>query len=283
MSVGVFMSSMPSVKTAKVNGLELGYYEWGNPGNPVLICLHSHTNTAVSWREFAEFASTKYHVFAIDQRGHGNSDWAKDGYARDRFVEDLSEFIKDNNFEKITLVGCSMGGWHSILYAVDNPDLVQRIVMVDIAPEPSQERMEAPPAPPTPMEFPTLEHGFQWLRSGNELASDSRLLEDTKARLRQTDSGSWTWKADLEGFDYPLPDITDASLISRYWSAIEVIRCPILEIRGVESNLVSDSTIEKMKHLGKEVSSVDVSRAGHVVMVDQPEVFIEAIKVFVRL
>ena len=89
------MSSMPSVKTAKVNGLELGYYEWGNPGNPVLICLHSHTNTAVSWREFAEFASTKYHVFAIDQRGHGNSDWAKDGYARDRFVEDLSEFIKD--------------------------------------------------------------------------------------------------------------------------------------------------------------------------------------------
>ena len=283
MSVGVFMSSMPSVKTAKVNGLELGYYEWGNPGNPVLICLHSHTNTAVSWREFAEFASTKYHVFAIDQRGHGNSDWAKDGYARDRFVEDLSEFIKDNNFEKITLVGCSMGGWHSILYAVDNPDLVQRIVMVDIAPEPSPERMEAPPAPPTPMEFPTLEHGFQWLRSGNELASDSRLLEDTKARLRQTDSGSWTWKADLEGFDNPLPDITDDSLISRYWSAIESIRCPILEIRGVESNLVSDSTIEKMKHLGKEVSSVDVSRAGHVVMVDQPEVFIEAIKVFVRL
>ena len=112
-----------------------------------------------------------------------------------------------------------MGGWHSILYAVDNPDLVQRIVMVDIAPEPSPERMEAPPASPTPMEFPTLEHGFQWLRSGNELASDSRLLEDTKARLRQTDSGSWTWKADLEGFDNQLPDITDASLISRYWSA----------------------------------------------------------------
>ena len=277
------MSSMPSVKTAKVNGLELGYYEWGNPGNPVLICLHSHTNTSVSWREFAEFASTKYHVFAIDQRGHGNSDWAKDGYARDRFVEDLYEFIKDNNFEKITLVGCSMGGRHSILYAVDNPDLVQRIVMVDIAPEPSSERMQAPPAPPTPMKFETLEHGFDWLRSGNELASDARLREDTEARLRQTDSGSWTWKADLEGFDNPLPDITDASLISRYWSAIEAIRCPILEIRGVESNLVGDSTIEKMKHLGKEVSSVDVSRAGHVVMVDQPEVFIEAIKVFVRL
>ena len=277
------MSSMPPVKIAKINGLKLAYYEWGNPGSPVLICLHSHTNTAVSWREFAEFASSKYHVFAIDQRGHGNSDWAKDGYARDRFVEDLSEFIKGNNFEKITLVGCSMGGWHSILFTANNPDLVQRIVMVDIAPEPSSERLQAPPAPPTPMKFETLEHGFDWLRSGNELASDARLREDTEARLRQTDSGSWTWKADLDGFDNPLPDMTDSSLISRYWSAIESIQCPILEIRGAESNLVSDSTIEKMKRLGREVSSVDVSRAGHVVMVDQPEPFIEAIKGFVRL
>ena len=35
------MSSMPPVKTAKINGLKLAYHEWGNPGNPVLICLHS--------------------------------------------------------------------------------------------------------------------------------------------------------------------------------------------------------------------------------------------------
>ena len=108
-------------------------------------------------------------------------------------------------------------------------------------------------------------------------------MEDAKARLRQADSGSWTWKADLKGFDNPLPDMTDFSLISRYWSAIESIQCPILEIRGAESNLVSDNTIEKMKRLGKEVSSVDIDKAGHVVMVDQPEPFIEAIKGFVCL
>jgi pimeloyl-ACP methyl ester carboxylesterase len=73
------------------------------------------------------------------------------------------------------------------------------------------------------------------------------------------------------------------ALINRYWSAIETIQCPIFEIRGKESGLVSDGTIEKMKKLGKDVSSVDVSSAGHVVMVDQPEAFIEAIRAFVRL
>jgi esterase len=277
------VSSMPIAQTIRINGLSLAYYEWGKKGAPVLLCLHSHTNSAASWREFAEFASSEYHVFAIDQRGHGNSDWARTGYARDRFVEDLSEFIALKNYGELTLVGCSMGGWHSILYTVGNPDLVQRIVMVDIAPEPSPERLQAPPAPPVPMEFSTLEDGYQWLRSGNPWATEIRLREEAESRLKQTDSGTWAWKADLSGFDNPLPDMTSAALIERYWSAIQSIQCPILEIRGAESGLVSDQTIEKMKHVGKNVLSVDVSNAGHVVMVDQPESFIDAISAFINL
>ena len=77
--------------------------------------------------------------------------------------------------------------------------------------------------------------------------------------------------------------ITSTDLIGRYWSAIENIQCPIFEIRGAESGLVSDDTINKMKNLGKDVTSVDVASAGHVVMVDQPEAFIEAVRGFVGL
>ena len=67
------MYSMPVTQTAEINGQALSYYEWGKPGAPVLICLHSHTNSAASWREFGEFASANYHVFALDQRGRGLS------------------------------------------------------------------------------------------------------------------------------------------------------------------------------------------------------------------
>ena len=80
------MPGMPQSQSINLNGLDITYYEWGQKNIPVLICLHSHTNTAVSWREFAEFASGKYHVFALDQRGHGESQWATDGYARDKFL-----------------------------------------------------------------------------------------------------------------------------------------------------------------------------------------------------
>ena len=95
------MSNMPTAQTAQINGNSLAFYEWGQQGSPVLICLHSHTNSAASWREFAEFASSKYHVFALDQRGHGNSEWARDGYARDRFVEDLTEFVEIKEFKSL--------------------------------------------------------------------------------------------------------------------------------------------------------------------------------------
>jgi len=187
------------------------------------------------------------------------------------------------NFGEMTLVGCSMGGWHSILYTATNPHRVQRIVMVDIAPEASPERLNAPAPPPVPMEFQTLEEGYEWLRSGNPWASHVRLREEAEARLKSTGDGTWTWKADLMGFDNPLPDMTSAAIIERYWSAIKSIQCPILEIRGTESGLVSDETIERTKRLGNKVSSVDVSNAGHVVMVDQPEAFIEAIRGFISL
>ena len=153
--------------------------------------------------------------------------------------------------------------------------------MVDIAPEPSTERLNAPPSPPTPMSFDSVDEVFTWLRSGNPFASDDRLLEETKSRIKPTDSGKWTWKADLEGFENPLPDMTSDSLIAAYWNAIEAIECPIYEIRGAESGLVSDEVLSKMKEKGKDVTSTDVEKAGHFVMVDQPEAFIDAIKDFI--
>ena len=278
------MSKMPDAQIAKVNGLELAYYEWGDEQLPNLICLHSHTNSAASWREFAEFASNKYHVIAIDQRGHGNSEWAKDGYARDRFVSDLREFIDQKEIDKVTLVGCSMGGWHSILYAASvQTTVVDRIVMVDIAPEPSAERLLQPIAQLPPQEFQSLEKGFLWLRSGNNLATDKRLLEEAESRLKKSADNVWTWKADITGFDNPLPDMTDSSLIGRYWAAFGSLECPILEVRGSESGLVSDEIIEKMNDTGQDFSSVDVELASHVVMVDQPEKFIASVKDFLFL
>ena len=268
-------------KDLTVNGVRLRYLDWGTEGRTPLVCLHSHTAQAHIWDEFAEAVSSQYHVLAIDQRGHGESEWAETGYDRDRFVEDLAAFVDSLDLKRFVLVGGSMGGWNSLLYTMNHPDRVERIVLVDIAPESSAESLTMRETrPPTPMEFRSLEAAVEWTRQGNPWASDAQLRKDTEFKMRQRDDGQWTWKADPGLFGIWGPNMTDRALIDRYWKAVETIACPIMEVRGAESILVSDETVERMKRVGKEVSSVDVAGAGHVVSVDKPQEFIEATRSF---
>ena len=271
----------PISKYATVNGIRLRYLDWGTRGLPPMVCLHGHTGQARIWDEFAEVMRDSYHVYAVDQRGHGESGHALDGYARDRFVEDLAAFVDALELERFTLSGLSMGGWHSMLYTAEHPERVERIVMVDIGPEPSEESISASGSrPQTPMRFGSIEEAVAWMRSGNPWASDARLLKDAQDKMKQTEDGSWTWKADQDLFNVPLPDMSDPELIGRYWSALETIPCPILEVRGAESPLVSDAVLDKMKATASNLTSVDVADAGHVVTVDKPREFIAATREF---
>ena len=127
-------STQPTSKYITINDVRIRYLDWGTEGLPPMVCLHGHTGQARIWDEFAEAMRGSYHVYALDQRGHGESGYASDGYARDRFVEDLAAFVDALGLDRFTLAGLSMGGWHSMLYTADHPDRVERIVMVDIGP-----------------------------------------------------------------------------------------------------------------------------------------------------
>ena len=268
-------------KFVTVNGVKLRYLDWGTSGKPSLVCLHGHTGQAHIWDEFAEAMSPHYHVLAVDQRGHGGSQWASTGYARDRFVEDLASFVDALGLSKFVLAGLSMGGWHSLLYTPDHQDRVERIIIVDISPQPSPGWSErAASRPVTPLEFLSLDEAIAWTRQYNPWASDASLRKDAEDKMHQREDGKWTWKADSSLFNIPLPDQSDTKLWDRYWKAIDSITCPILEVRGAESGLVSDETIEQMMQRGKQFTSVDIPDAGHVVTVDKPYEFIEATRSF---
>ncbi len=273
-------SNQPTSKNITINGVNLRYLDWGNESKTPLVCLHGHTGQAHIWDEFAEAMSDQYHVMAVDQRGHGLSGHADDGYARDRFVEDLAAFVDALELKTFVLVGLSMGGWHSLLYTADHQDRVERIVIVDIGPEPGSGSKTAPHRTPTPMEFDSVQASFDWMRESNPWATDDRLMQDAQDKLRQLDSGKWTWRADAKLFNTPLPDMTDPGLIGRYWSAIDTITCSILEVRGAKSPLVSDEVLDRMISRGHNLTSVDVADAGHVVTVDKPQEFIEAVNAY---
>lgn len=222
-----------------------------------------------------------YHVYAPDQRGHGDSGHAEDGYDQDRFVEDLAAFVDALGLDQFTLLGQALGGWTSMLYAADRPSRVNRLVLVDIGPEPSEESIQQHRLrPQAPLTFNTIESAVEWLRSDSPRASADRLMRDALAKVKRTADGSWTWKANYGLFEITRFDMSDPSIIGRCWSALETIQCPILEVRGAESPLVTDTILERMKATAKDLTSVDVSKAGHMVTIEQPEKFIKATRGF---
>ena len=262
-------------KFVTVNNLRLRYLEWGTEDKPPLLCLHGHTGHAGIWDDFAEAMSPFYQVYALDQRGHGSSQWARDGYDRDRFVEDVGAFLDSLGLQKVVLVGLSMGGWNSLLYTPGHQERVERVILVDIGPEASAEpRQPRASRPPTSLEFGSFEEALAGAREGNPWADDEHLRKDLEERMRPREDGKWTWKADPALFTTPLRDMEDPEAIARLWRSLEAITCPILEVRGKESPLLSDDVIERMRKANPNFSSVDVAGAGHNVTVDKPQDFI---------
>ncbi|MFP6639152.1 MAG: alpha/beta hydrolase, partial [Myxococcota bacterium] len=117
------------------NGLTLNLLEWSREGVPMLL-LHGFSNEAHIWDDFAPSVALHYRVLALDQRGHGESDWhPKAAYDYDDFVADLEAVIDELEIDRFVLVGHSLGGRVAMLYGGRHPEKLAGLVIVDSAPE----------------------------------------------------------------------------------------------------------------------------------------------------
>src|SRR5438067_502216 len=104
--------------TTPLNGLRFHFLDWGTRGEPPLLLLHGGAQTAHSWDEVAPDLARDHHVLALDQRGHGDSDWAPEGqYRRDDFVADVRAFLDDRGWTAPTVMALSLGGLNAIASA----------------------------------------------------------------------------------------------------------------------------------------------------------------------
>ncbi len=275
----------PQSLYAQLGSIRLHCVDWGREGLPPLLCLHGYTSHSRIWDLFALAARRNYRVIGVDQRGHGRSGWAADGYDRTSFVNDLHGLVQHLKLERVTLVGLSMGGWHSLLYASEHSEMVDRVVLVDIAPEvsPRSERRSEEAAEPTPGSFDSVEQAFEIARRRNPRPPDDLLLTDVRNALRQREDGRWVWRPDPAMLQAGFDDPVNPDKIRRYWAALESLSCPLLVVRGAESGLVPDDVVARMVDAGPQVSAVDVPHSGHNVPVDNPDGFLKAVEGFLEI
>jgi pimeloyl-ACP methyl ester carboxylesterase len=177
--------SLPESKLIKINGLNLHYLEWGNPNASPVVLLHGLCGNAHYWDFFASSTASEYRVLALDQRGHGNSSWAK-SYGPKGYVLDLEAFANNLRLDKFVLIGHSMGGINAIIYAAQHPDLIRALIIVDIGPEINSvgiERMERERAS-EPEAFSSEKEAISYMKKVEPRQSDDFIQYQVKFALK---------------------------------------------------------------------------------------------------
>ena len=269
----------PKSRTVTANGINLHYLDWGAEGNPPLVLLHGLRGHANVWADVAESLCGDYHVYALDQRGRGDTDHAPGGdYSTEAFVADLIGFVDAIGLDKFVLFGHSMGGRNSMAFAGAHPERLERLCIVDIGPriEPAGGNRITEELRAIPPHFDSFEDALAHVQGGNRFASEAVMRRRLAGQTRQLPDGKLGWKFDPEIREQRINGT--AAPAADLWPALENITCPTLIVRGTETDLLTQETADRMVDTLAQGSMVNIERAGHMVFEDNPSDFIAAVK-----
>ncbi|MBM7368863.1 alpha/beta hydrolase [Gordonia hydrophobica] len=275
-------------------GLELAADRWaaGPDARGVVVLLHGGGQTRHSWRTTGQqLARLGWVTYAVDLRGHGDSEWASDAdYGLSSHLGDLlaltAEIRRREPGLPLSLVGASLGGVISLIAVGENKGLAQALVLVDVAARIEENgsarvrdfMMSAPNG------FESLEQASEAIANYNPHRRRSGSLEGLKKNLRLRD-GRWHWHWDPRSLEVEhsadSPEHPNsAAVYERSRMAARHVDCPFLLVRGRMSDVVSDAGVAEMQELIPQTEVIDVRNAGHMVVGDDNDVFTEGLAGF---
>ena len=258
----------------KVGDLNLHYLEWGDVGAPPVVMIHGLTGNAHAFDLLAPHFAARYRVISVDIRGRGDSDWAAGGnYSNDAYLADLEGLRQALGFERVSLVGTSMGGRISLTYAGSYPERVERTVLNDIGPEvdPRGGSRIATSSRDAVTTFATLDEVAAWHREnrvGFAAMSDAQQRAMAGHAVKSLPGGGYTWKMDPAVRSDPRRPDPEAS-----WNLARRIRGPVLLVRGGDSDLLSPEIAQRMVDEMQDCRMVEVPGVGHAPTLMEPEAF----------
>ena len=275
----------PKSKFVNANGMKFHYLEWGDTSNPVIVMLHGFAQQAHSWDFVALAFADRYRVIAIDQRGHGDSDWAKDGdYTPETQQIDIQGIVEELKLDEFILMGLSMGGRNSFTYAANNPEKVKALIIVDAGPENVRAGTQnIRNFVEQEDELDSIDAFVERVIKYNPRRDPIQIRGSIVNNLKQLPTGKWTWKYDklLRSAGRmgrkQEPEVTD-----RLWKYVESLSCPTLVVNGDRSDVIAAGTADQMHKRIPGGKIAIVEKAGHLVMGDNPSGFERAVTTFIQ-
>ena len=275
--------AVPEDRYVEANGMRFHYLDWGNHDAPGMLLLHGFAQTCHSWDFVALAFCDRYHVVALDQRGHGDSDWSESGdYSPEAQQEDIAAVVSEIGLRDFVLMGLSMGGRNSFTYAATHPDEVRALVVVDAGPQNMRTgSQKIRNFVQQEDELDSVEAFVQRVLQYNPLRDPVQVRGSILHNLKQLPNGKWTWKYDKR-FRQPggRRFQQDPEMTQRLWGYMESLACPTLVVRGANSDIIALDTADGMHKRIPNGRMATVENAGHLVMGDNPSGFERAVTEF---
>ncbi len=250
------------------------------------VFLHGLMGYLHNWASVIRALDSTERCLVYDQRGHGQSFKPASGFSSQDYAQDLKEIIDELGFQKITLVGHSMGGRNALHFAWAYPDRVEKLIIEDIGPESDphnylyyEKMLKSIPTP-----FATRTQAKEFFAEGFSqvfpVKEDPQVLASFLiANLKENDSGLLDWQFSSIG----MIDSVRQGRSQDSWSMVQSLKMPTLWIRGENSKELKPETFQKILESNKMIQGVTVPRAGHWVHSENREDFVAALKKFVGL
>jgi pimeloyl-ACP methyl ester carboxylesterase len=257
-----------------IRGQRFHFLEWGQPGAPQILLLHGGNQSSHSWDLVSLHLADRFHVFALDQRGHGDSEWNRElDYSIDSMVSDARAFIADQRLDNPIIFGHSMGGRVTLTLATANPGLARALVIVDVGPEISEEGAKTiQNFVIRNIEFDDLETFLDNVEKYDPFRTRRHIERTVKYNVVRRVDGKYVSKV-----DHRRVPVRNAELTLDH---VRTLTCPVLVIRGGESNILEADAAERFARALPQGQLVTVPRCGHNVHSGNTPGFLQAIGPF---
>lgn len=268
---GLVPARMGHVQCASPAGLHhMRYVEWGAIDNPrVLICVHGLTRNARDFDFLARALAADYRVVCPDVVGRGRSDWLRDKalYAIPQYVADMVTLIARLGVDHVDWVGTSMGGLIGMTLASQQDSPIRRMVLNDVGPILAASALRRIATyVGKQFHFATLAEAEEHIRKVHEpfgLLTDEQWQHMTRWSIKPAPNGGsgfvFHYDPGIGDVFRGAPMLMDLNL----WPIYEKIQCPVLALRGADSDLLSHATLEEMSRRGPHTQILEFPGVGH--------------------
>lgn len=253
--------------------MQLHFRQYGN-GQPIII-IHGLYGISDNWVNHARILAENYKVYIPDMRNHGQSGHSN-FFNYDVMAEDIAQFIDEHEIENPVIMGHSMGGKIAMKFAIENPDVVHKLIVIDMSMRQYNLR-----AFHSKIINAMLDIDFNKVKSRKEVddylantIDDSRIRLFVMKNLYWTERKTLSWRLNLKAI------IDNIDAIFEGINPNQKFTRPSLFIRGEKSDYVKDEDFLMIQKIFTTSELKTIPNAGHWVQADEPEAFMKEIKNF---